>query len=75
MLTKTWLIEGENDRSLNIINMRMLISYLAHLEKTIQQTKASFSTIKKWLETLLVSIGHELTKMQNVIKKMLEERA
>lgn len=78
LLAKIWLIEGENlksfDRNLSIINMRMLISYLAHLEKTIQKTKTSFSTVKKWLETLWLSMGYELAKMQDVIK-MLEERA
>gem|GEM_PF-2881553 len=56
LLAKIGLIEGDNlksfDRDLNIIKLRMLISFLAHLETLTQQSKASFNALEKGLATL-----------------------
>ncbi len=78
LLAKIGLIEGDNlksfDRDLNIIKLRMFISFLAHLETLIQQSKASFNALEKGLTTLGLWKSQELEKMKETIK-ILEQRA
>lgn len=78
LLAKIGIIEGKNlksfDRDLNTIKLRMLISFLAHLETLIQQSKASLSSVEKWLASLGLQATQELKLMREAIMN-LEKRA